>query len=74
VSSESSFPRFNVVSQSGMARVGHIITAHGTVETPAFLFCATHATLKGLAVDVIRDAGTQILLSNTYHLMLQPGS
>lgn len=73
-SPSSSYPVFKVTSQSGLARTGQIFTAHGVLETPAFLFCATHATLKGLAVDSIKGAGTQILLSNTYHLMLQPGS
>ncbi len=74
VSPLHSFPQFEITSQSGRARTGRILTAHGVLETPAFLFCATHATLKGLAIDSIHHVGTQILLSNTYHLMLQPGS
>ncbi len=67
-------PIFHITAQSGKARTGRITTAHGVLETPAFLFCATHATLKGLSIDSIKAAGTPILLSNTYHLMLQPGS
>ncbi|MBM3631885.1 MAG: tRNA guanosine(34) transglycosylase Tgt [Alphaproteobacteria bacterium] len=67
-------PTFHITGQSGTSRTGRITTAHGVLETPAFLFCATHATLKGLSIDSIKAAGTPILLSNTYHLMLQPGS
>ena len=70
----SSSPLFKVTGLSGKARTGCISTAHGPLETPAFLFCATHATLKGLSIDSIKAAGTPILLSNTYHLMVQPGS
>eukprot|EP00667_Euglena_gracilis_P006041 EG_transcript_6083 len=58
----------------GQARLGLLTTPHGAVETPAFIFCATKANIKGLPPDMVRDAGTQIILSNTYHLMLQPGS
>lgn len=56
------------------ARIGTITTPHGTIKTPAFIFCATKAAIKGLSVEDMREAGTQIILSNTYHLMLQPGS
>jgi len=74
VTTPSAYPIFKVGARAGLARTGSIITAHGVLHTPAFLFCATHATLKGLAIDAIKAAGTQILLSNTYHLMIQPGS
>ena len=67
-------PYFQILHSQGTQRVGQIVTHHGIIETPAFLFCATQATLKGLAVDVIKAHHTQILLANTYHLMLQPGS
>lgn len=56
------------------ARVGLISTPHGTIETPAFIFCATKADIKGVTIDQLVQANTQIILSNTYHLMLQPGS
>lgn len=56
------------------SRIGKITTPHGIVNTPAFIFCATKAAIKGLSVEDMRAAGTQIILSNTYHLMLQPGS
>lgn len=58
---------------SGKARCGIISTPHGIVETPAFIFCATKAAIKGLNIEQMRSLGTQIILSNTYHLMLQPG-
>lgn len=55
------------------ARTGILTTPHGLIETPAFIFCGTKATLKSLLVEEAVRAGTQIILSNTYHLMLQPG-
>lgn len=55
------------------ARLGRIVTPHGVIETPNFIFCATKAAIKGLAPDVMKRAGTDIILSNLYHLMLQPG-
>lgn len=55
------------------ARVGTLVTPHGVVETPAFIFCATKAAIKAVGPDAMRAEGTQFILSNTYHLMLQPG-
>ena len=51
-----------------------ITTPHGRINTPAFIFCGTKAALKSTNVEEARKCGTQIILSNTYHLMLQPGS
>ncbi len=56
------------------ARLGIISTPHGNIETPAFIFCATKAALKSLTTHDARKNNSQIILSNTYHLMLQPGS
>lgn len=56
------------------ARLGRIETPHGAIDTPNFIFCATKAAIKGLSVDAMRRAQTDIILSNTYHLMLQPGA
>ena len=56
------------------ARIGLLETPHGVVETPAFIFCATKAAIKSVTAEQMREAGTQIILSNTYHLMLQPGA
>ena len=61
------------VSADG-ARLGRLNTPHGTLETPNFIFCATKAAIKGASVDAMMRAGTDIILSNTYHLMLQPGA
>ncbi len=55
------------------ARTGVITTPHGKVNTPAFIFCGTKAALKSLNSKEAKESGTQIILSNTYHLMLQPG-
>lgn len=66
---------FTITSKSkkSRARTGQLLTPHGVVETPAFIFCATKASIKGVPPTAMRDCDTQIILSNTYHLMLQPG-
>ncbi|MDR2416694.1 MAG: tRNA guanosine(34) transglycosylase Tgt [Holosporales bacterium] len=56
------------------ARRGCIITPHGVIETPAFIFCGTKASVKGLSPALLKEAETQCCLANTYHLMLQPGA
>lgn len=56
------------------ARVGRLATPHGVVETPAFVFCATHAALKGALLPQARQCGASYVLANTYHLMLAPGA
>jgi len=56
------------------ARLGTLVTPHGTIETPNFIFCATKAAIKGLSPTQMKSCGTQFILANTYHLMLQPGS
>ena len=56
------------------ARAGEIITPHGKIETPIFMPVGTHATVKAMTPEQIRGTKTQILLSNTYHLHLQPGA
>lgn len=58
---------------SSKARLGKLVTPHGTVETPAFIFCATKAAIKSLSPSQMKEENTQFILSNTYHLMLQPG-
>ncbi len=60
--------------KNSRARVGVISTPHGDIETPAFIFCATKAALKSFSTADAKKNNTQIILSNTYHLMLQPGS
>jgi queuine tRNA-ribosyltransferase len=56
------------------ARRGTFHTPHGPVETPAFMPVGTQGTVKGLTVEMVRSTGTQMVLSNTYHLALRPGS
>ncbi|MEM7046323.1 MAG: tRNA guanosine(34) transglycosylase Tgt [Pseudomonadota bacterium] len=65
---------FQVTKTHGAARTGVITTAHGTIQTPAFLFCATKAALKGMTMDMARALGMPAILCNTYHLMIQPGA
>jgi queuine tRNA-ribosyltransferase len=65
---------FSVLKQDNQARLGRIETPHGVIETPGFFFCATKAAVKAVTTDQARDCGTQAILANTYHLMLQPGA
>ncbi len=72
----SRYPNFLFTYTPGgfdRARLGSIATPHGIVETPAFIFCGTKATIKGVPMEMVCAEGAQIILSNTYHLMLQPG-
>jgi queuine tRNA-ribosyltransferase len=55
-------------------RLGRLTTPHGTIDTPNFIFCGTKASIKGLSPAAMRDAKTDIILANTYHLMLSPGA
>ncbi len=59
---------------AGRARLGRLSTPHGVIETPNFIFCGTKATVKGVTPAQLREARTDIILSNTYHLMIQPGA
>jgi len=55
------------------ARLGRFTTAHGTIDTPAFMPVATHGSVKGVTPDQLRDCGATIVLSNAYHLSQRPG-
>ena len=72
------YPHFNFEilhkSTRSQARLGQLTTPHGAIETPAFIFCATKGAIKGASPRDMKEAKTQIILSNTYHMMLQPGS
>jgi queuine tRNA-ribosyltransferase len=65
---------FRLIATDGAARRGEIATPHGAVQTPAFMPVGTQATVKGLAPETVRETGSEILLGNTYHLMLRPGA
>ena len=59
---------------SSKARVGKLKTPHGTIETPNYIFCGTKASIKNLSPQQMVDAQTDIILANTYHLMIYPGA
>src|ERR1700741_4555277 len=65
---------FRLIATDGAARCGEIVTPHGMVRTPAFMPVGTQATIKGLEPETVRATGADIVLANTYHLMLRPGS
>jgi queuine tRNA-ribosyltransferase len=65
---------FNLISTDGAARRGEFVTPHGRVQTPAFMPVGTQGTVKGLSPGEVRDTGAEIVLGNTYHLMLRPGA
>jgi queuine tRNA-ribosyltransferase len=59
--------------RNSKARLGKLTTAHGEIDTPAFMPVGTHATIKGLMLKDVEEAGAQIILSNAYHVFLRPG-
>ncbi len=65
------FP-FHIEGRSGAARTGRLVTPRGEVRTPAFMPVGTAGTVKGLTPDQVRSTGADIILGNTYHLMLRP--
>lgn len=62
------------LAEDGPARLGRLSTAHGTVATPAFMPVGTAGTVKAMTADAVRATGAEIVLGNTYHLMLRPGA
>ncbi|HHL43232.1 MAG TPA: tRNA-guanine transglycosylase, partial [Hellea balneolensis] len=67
------FP-FEINATQGQARTGVLKTPRGDIRTPAFMPVGTAGTVKGLYMDQVREAGADIILGNTYHLMLRPGA
>lgn len=65
---------FQVVATDGQARRGLVRTARGDVRTPAFMPVGTTGTVKAMYMDQVKDLGADIILGNTYHLMLRPGA
>jgi queuine tRNA-ribosyltransferase len=65
---------FELLAEEDGARRGRLHTAHGVIDTPAFMPVGTQATVKALSPDEVRALGAQVLLGNTYHLALRPGS
>jgi queuine tRNA-ribosyltransferase len=66
--------QFTLQSQDGGARLGEIATSRGTIRTPAFMPVGTAATVKAMFTDTVRSTGADVILGNTYHLMLRPGA
>jgi len=65
---------FNLLKEVSCARVGKIYTHRGNIDTPTFMTVGTQGTIKAAFVDDVISAGAQIILSNTYHLMIRPGT
>ncbi len=66
--------KFRLLATDGAARRGEIATPHGVVATPAFMPVGTQASVKGMLPQAVRAGGADIVLGNTYHLMLRPGA
>jgi queuine tRNA-ribosyltransferase len=65
---------FTVHARDGAARLGKLETAHGVIDTPVFMPVGTAATVKAMTPEAVAATGAQIILGNTYHLMLRPGA
>ncbi len=65
--------RFELLANDGAARRGRLVLPRGSVQTPAFMPVGTYATVKGMTPEELRAAGSEIILGNTFHLMLRPG-
>ena len=64
---------FELISKDQNARLGKLSTAHGEINTPIFMPVGTAATIKAMHLKDIEISGAEIILANTYHLMLRPG-
>jgi len=64
---------FRIEKKNKLARAGTIVTPHGEIKTPAFIAVGTKAAVRGLTVEMLRSAGVEAVLANTYHLYMQPG-
>ena len=65
---------FHITHKDGNARRGKLNTKHGTINTPAFMPVGTAATVKAIFTKDLHETNSEIILGNTYHLMLRPGS
>ena len=65
---------FRLSTTDGAARAGEITTPHGRIATPAFMPVGTQAAMKAVTWRDVRESGAEIVLANTYHLMLRPGA
>jgi queuine tRNA-ribosyltransferase len=67
-------PTFTVLATDGAARAGKLATTHGIIETPAFMPIGTYGSVKAMTPEELEGLGAQIVLGNTFHLMLRPGA
>jgi queuine tRNA-ribosyltransferase len=67
-------PTFEVLATDGAARTGRLATAHGSVDTPAFMPIGTYGTVKAMTPEELTELGAHMVLGNTFHLMLRPGT
>lgn len=65
---------FDLLAQDGFARRGRLTFERGTVETPAFMPVGTYGSVKSMTPEEVKDTGAEIILGNTFHLMLRPGT
>ena len=65
---------FEVKATDGLARRGEIVLPRGNIQTPTFMPVGTYGTVKGVTTDQVKESGAEILLGNTFHLMLRPGA
>src|SRR5699024_5507132 len=66
--------QFNLVHTDGQARRGRLTFERGSVETPAFMPVGTYGTVKAMTPEELTDIGAEMILGNTFHLMLRPGT
>ena len=66
--------KYDLLNTDGKARRGRLTFSRGTVETPAFMPVGTYGTVKGMKTEEVEDTGAEIILGNTFHLMLRPGT
>jgi queuine tRNA-ribosyltransferase len=66
--------RFTLLGSAGSARRGRLELAHGAIETPAFMPVGTYGTVKAMTPEELKELGAEIVLGNTFHLMLRPGN
>ena len=69
----NNFFNFELISKDKNARLGKLSTAHGEINTPIFMPVGTAATVKAMHLKDVKASGAEIILANTYHLMLRPG-
>ena len=71
---EQCFMRFDKLAEDGRARRGRITFPRGTIETPTFMPVGTYGTVKGMTPASVEEIGAEIILGNTFHLWLRPGT